>query len=660
MSQSFKKNEKRHFFLFFCGILFYFLIFVPLNFIKINKSIFINYDTNCLLQFIITIIILFLSGYHVIIEGFLLTYLNTKENKKFTPNIHILMILGALGAIYLKEFNEANLLIIIFSGANFLEEYIENKSYKEIKNLFRITSDKARLLDSNGDFILIDIKELKIGDKVVVLNGDQIPSDGIIVSGESFVDESNITGESMPLEKKEGDKVFGSNINLNNTLIVQITKTVDDAIFNKIIQISNKIKKNISKKASLIKKIEPLYVKTVIFIVLFILFISLIINRIYLDSNFLYYFKFKNIFKKMMVFLTVASPCALAVADIPATLSAVSNLAKKGILLKNGKSLDVFSNIKAIIFDKTGTLTKGKPCVQEIFIDSDDSITNEKQIEYFNILFEMEQNCNHPIAFAIQKYLKNVVNITSSSKKKVNISNSIGIGIEYIEDNNNYKVGKYNNFDRIFYYISEYIKTKTEQFLSEGKTVIYFSHNKKVIMVIALSDEIRSDSKKTISYFRNKKIKTIMLTGDNKKVAQYINSFLNLDFCFYDCLPEDKLKYVNQIKKKYNTLAMVGDGVNDSLALVDSDVSITLQEGSDIVIELSDIVLAQNDLIKIAYTHELSVLLSKIVKQNIIFSILVIILLSIINFFITIPFQFAGVLHELSTILVILNCLRIL
>ncbi|WIA07514.1 MAG: cation transport ATPase, P-type [Candidatus Phytoplasma cynodontis] len=664
MYQYLKKNERKHFLLFFCGILVYCLCFVPFNFIKINKIFFKKYDSNFLIQLISTIIIMALSGYHIIIEGFILTYKNTKNKKKFTPNVHILMILGALGAIYLKEFNEANLLIIIFSGANFLEEHIESKSDKEIKKLFKITSNKTRLLNKDGEFSFVDIQELKINDKVLVLNGDQIPSDGIIISGSSFIDESNITGESMPIEKKIGDKVFGSNINLTNSLIIKITKTAEESVFNKIIQISKKIKKNISKKAVFIKNIEPLYVKTVIFIVLIVLFVGCILDNsyinLYFNSSILDYLKFRNIFKKMMVFLTVASPCALAVADIPATLSAISNLAKKGILIKSGKSLDVFSNVRAIVFDKTGTLTKGKPFVKEIFFDSCFTWEKEKKIEYLNILFGMEKNSNHPISFAIQRYLKNVIK-PKNDYLKINITNFIGIGIEYCENDNIYKVCKYNYFyDSDDYFISDFIKDETKKFLSKGETVIYFSHNNKVIMGIALSDEIRSNAKETIHYFKKNKIKTIMLTGDNKKVAEYINSFLDLDLCFSNCLPEDKLQYINNIKQKYNNIAMVGDGVNDSLALANSDVSITLQEGSDIAIELSDIILMRNDLIKIEYTHNLSVKLNKIIKQNIIFSILVILILSIANFIITIPFKWAGILHELSTILVILNGLRVL
>jgi Cd2+/Zn2+-exporting ATPase len=666
LSQYFKKkiqnnlSEKKYFFLFFCGILVYFLIFIPLHFIKVKSYyLTLNQENNFFLKLIVTVIILFLSGYHVISEGFILTYKNTKKNKKFTPNIHILMTLGALGAIYLKEFNEANLLIIIFSGANLLEEYIEKKSYKEIKDLFKMTPNNARLLTENGSFVLIDVKRLKVGDKVIVLNGDQIPSDGIIISGYSSVDESNITGESIPVEKKPGDKVFGSNINLSNTLVVQIIKTSEKSVFNKIITLSQKIKKKFSKKALIIKKIEPLYVNVVIIIVLIVLFISFIINQLFVyigNKKLIYpYFQFNKIFKKMMVFLTVASPCALAVSDIPATLSAISHLAKKGILLKNGNSLSIFSNIKSIAFDKTGTLTKGKPLVKEICFDLEFQNNLEYQQKYLSILFTIEQKSNHPIAFAIQKYLQEK---KLQEIQDINIFNLIGIGIKAFHKDDQYQVAKYNYFNsKIF--ISSFIREKTEFFLKNGNTVIYFCHNNKVVMVISLFDEIRPEAKEMVNYFNINQIKTLMLTGDNEKVSQNISSYLNLDFFISDCLPEEKLKNINKIQKKYGFIAMIGDGINDSPALAGSDIAITLQEGSDIVIEISDIVLVKNDLSKIPYIHKLSLKLNQIVKQNIIFSLVIIFFLSIVNFFITIPFQYAGILHELSTIIVILNCLRV-
>ncbi|MDC9031798.1 heavy metal translocating P-type ATPase [Columbia Basin potato purple top phytoplasma] len=650
------ENPKKFIYLFFVGLLIYFVIFIPINFVP-NLISDNNNITNYIKKFL-TFFILFFTGYSVIKEGLIETYKNTKKNKKLTPNVHILMILAAVGSLYQENYNEAVLLIIIFGGAHFLEEYVEEKNQKEIKKLLDIKPKKAKLLQKNNDFKLVDVCDLKIGDKVMILNGEQIPSDGIIISGNSSIDESTITGESMPLDKTVGDKVFGSNINLTNTLIIEITTTEDKTIFSKIIKLTQQIQENVSKKASFIQKLEPLYVKAVLLITFFFVIITQLIYIVlqhYDNSNFAYlsqHLEFSKIFYKSMVFLTVSSPCALAVADIPATLSAISNLAQKGILLKNGQSLSVLSNVETIVFDKTGTLTKGKIKVQEIFFKS--NISDETKNEYLNILWTIEKNSNHPIAFAIQKHLKEKLNLNFNLKLKT--LNLIGIGIEATDEKNNlYKVAKYNIFDKV----PLEIEKKTQEFLKKGNTVVYLSHNNEIIMSIAIIDIIRTEAKELIEYFNNKKINTVMLTGDNETVAEDISSKLNLNYFLSNCLPETKFQYIEKIKKQNHIVAMVGDGINDSPALANSDVSITLQEGSDAVIDIADIILIKNDLKKIVYAHKISYKLNKIIWQNIVFAFLIIVIFSLINFIWKISLPIAVIAHEGSTLLVIFNCLRL-
>jgi Cd2+/Zn2+-exporting ATPase len=639
------KNQKKYFSLFIFGLLLYILVFVPINF-----SGFLDENPYKLLfKYILTILILLLTGCHVIIDGFTETYQDTKKNKKFTPNVHILMTLGALGAIYLKDFNESILLIIIFATANFLEEYIENKNQKEIKKLLKMAPTQARLLKENGEFVLIEVENLKIGDKVIVLNGDQIPSDGIIISGTSSIDESSITGESIPVDKKAGDKVFGSNINGNNTLIVEIISTVENNIFTKIIQLSYKMKNSISKTATLIKKLEPLYVKTIILISTFILLFSQIIFYAFEHPQ---YLEFNNIFYKSMVFLTVASPCALVASDIPATFASISHLAKNGILLKNGNSLNNLSNIKAIVFDKTGTLTTGKATVEEIFFHS--KVEEKDKINYLTILSKIEQKSNHPLAFSINKYLN--TNFELNNIPEIQVNNLIGVGLESFHEGHHYKIAKYSSFHQI----SEEIEHKTKILLEKGNTVLYFSDNDKIIMVIAIFDVVRPEAEQMVDYFNQNNIHTIMLTGDNKKTAMEIGKQLNIDDVLADCLPEDKSKKIIELKNKYNMVAMVGDGINDAPALVISDVGVTMQEGADVAIDIADMVLMKNNLNKITYAHKVSKKLNQIIFQNIIFSIFVIIVLSLTNFIANIKLPWAVFLHEISTILVLVNSLRIL
>ncbi|MDV3205384.1 MAG: heavy metal translocating P-type ATPase [Weeping tea tree witches'-broom phytoplasma] len=646
------KSNRRCLFFFVLGLCFYFFIFIPISVFKLfefdkKKELFFNRG--------ITLVILVFIGYKVILEGFIDTYQLTKKNKKFTPNVHVLMTLGAFGAVFLENFNEAIFLIIIFAIANFLEEYIERKSQSEIKNLLKIAPTQARLLQTNGDFQLIEVEQLKIGDKVVVLGGDKIPSDGIVVSGSSFVDESSITGESIPVDKKVGDKVFGSNINRHNTLIIEITATSQQNIFHRIIELSYNIKKNISKKATLIKRIEPLYVKIVIFVSILFVLISQLINLV----NGVVYFRFNDVFYKSIVFLTVASPCALAVADVPATFTAISYLAKNGILLKSGNSLSHLAHIDAIVFDKTGTLTSGRPLVKEVYFYS--KISNEQKLEYLKILYQMEQKSNHPLAFTIKKYLKNRFSVISElDVNDFYVNNLIGIGIEATYNNDNYRIAKYSIFkNHLSETIPEEMVEKAGKFLENGYTVLCFSCNNQIVIVMAILDVLRLEAQETINYFSQKKIKTIMLTGDNQKTAYAVSKYLNIDYIFSECLPEEKSLKIKEMKENYPIIAMVGDGINDAPALASADVGIAMQEGTDFTIDIADIILIKNNLKRIILAHKVALKLNKIIWQNIIFAILIITILSLANFVTSIFLPWAVFLHEISTILVLFNSLRI-
>ncbi|MFP7699585.1 heavy metal translocating P-type ATPase [Candidatus Phytoplasma pyri] len=644
------KNKilKTPFILFLLGISIYLFIFLPFflfNFLDFSPS-----KTKEFFQIILTFVILILIGYHILYEGFTETFKETIKNKKFTPNIHILMALSALCSIYIKNFNESIILIIIFSGANFLEEHAESKSQKEIKNLLKMAPTKARLLKENNNIEIIDVKKLNIGDHILILNGDQIPSDGIIFSGNSTINEANITGESLPIDKKEGDNVFCSTINITNSFIMEIKSKSDETIFYKIIELVYQNKNNISKKASFIKKIEPIYVK----LILIIVFIILIIGKIKQTYT-------PDLFYKIIIFLTVASPCALAVADIPATLSAISNLANKKILSKGGRTLEIFSNIKNIAFDKTGTLTKGKSVVEN-FIFKNNILEKDKK-KYLDILFAMEKNSNHPIAFAIKNFLEKNKNIDNNLE--IEIKNLLGVGIEAFYKKKFYKVAKIDSFTNI----SNDILLKTKKFLSEGKTVIGLSCDNEIIILITILDKLREETKEVIKYFNDQKINTFMITGDNYQTALSFKKKIFLKKIFHNILPHEKSEIILKLKNKYGTIAMVGDGVNDTPALVNADVGITLKEGTDIAIDVSDVILMQNNLKQIIYLHKLSIKLKRILWQNIIFSITVICLLIFINFWPYYIFKngnkglnliIAVFCHELSTILVILNGLRML
>lgn len=579
-----------------------------------------------------------LAGYHVIFEGFVDTITHTIEKKRFMPNIHLLMSIAAAGAIIIGEYGEAALLILIFAGAHILQGYAEGRSKQEITSLLKMNPTTARLIKKDGRTEMIDVSALKIGDRLQVLNGDQVPTDGMVLTGQSIIDQSAITGESIPVEKKKGDSVFGSTINGNGTFTMEVTKDSKDTVFAKIVELVSQTQTNISKTAVFIKKLEPVYVKVVL----------LLAPLFYLLGIYLFKWGVADTFYRTMVFLIGASPCALAATDIPATLSAISNLAKRGVLFKGGSYLSSLADLKAIAFDKTGTLTEGKPVVTDVFFKSD--INDVEQKLYVNILVAMEKQSNHPLADGILSHF------TEAKPVSLVARNIVGIGLSATYEERNYHVGKPSSYSDV----AKEILEQTEKYEYEGKTVIYFGSEQDVLGLIAMQDVPKATSKQAISYFKEKGIYTVMLTGDAKYTGEAIGRRLAIDEVRANVLPEDKSNIITDLKKTQGITAMLGDGVNDAPALVAADIGIAMGEGTDIAIDVADAVLMKNDLTKFVYTHKVSKKLRIIVWQNIIFSMLVILFLITMNILGFMEMEFAVLIHEGSTLVVILNGLRLL
>jgi len=587
---------------------------------------------------ILYITALVLSGYHIIIEGFSDTFHQTIDQKKFMPNIHILMTLAAIGAVIIGEYMEAALLILIFAGAHFLEHYAEDKSNKEITNLIKINPTTARRFKENGETEIVDVSELQIGDKLSILNGDQIPTDGTVISGNSSVDQSSITGESIPVDKKTGDMLYGSTINGAGTLMMEVTKDSSETVIAKIIELVSQTQNNISKTAAFIKKLEPKYVTIVLLLTPLFFLLGL------------YVFKWSSYdsFYRTMVFLIATSPCALAVTDIPASLSAISNLAKRGVLFKGGSYLSSISDLTAVAFDKTGTLTTGKPIVTEVYFGSE--VTEEQQKEFEKIIVSMESKSNHPLAQAILKHYDQI------TPDEVEVENIIGVGLVATVGNITYKIGK----PKSYHVIPEDIRKQTEVFEHEGKTVVYFGFEEQVLTLIAIQDVPKETSKEAIGYFKNENIHTVMITGDAKRTGEAVGRQLGIDEVRGSVMPDEKATIISELKETYPVMAMVGDGVNDAPALVTADVGIAMGEGTDIAIDVADAVLMKNDLSKFAYTHQLAKKLRKIVWQNIFIALAVVVFLVVANTIGQMSMTLAVVFHEGSTLVVIFNGLRLL
>lgn len=576
-----------------------------------------------------------LSGFHIIVEGVTETITDTKEKHSFQPNVHLLMTLAVLGAMLIGSFDESALLILIFAGAHFLEEFAEEKSQREISSLLKLNPTKARLLQSDGSTKSVDVQNVAIGDQLKVLPGDQIATDGFIVTGHTTIDESSINGESMPKEKAAEEEVFGSTINGQGTFTMQVTKDSSETVFAKILSVVEQSQSNLPKAATKIKKIEPYYVKSVLLLVpLFIVLMPMLFSWSWVISIY-----------RGIVLLITASPCALAVSAVPATLSAISNLAKKGVLFKGGTYLANLTGIKAVAFDKTGTLTQGQPVVTDSFYTD-----KEKKAQWQQIIVSMETSANHPLATAI------VAAFDEIDPLKMPIENKIGQGIVGEYDTDRYRIGK----PSLFTNVSQEVKDKTKKLTSEGKTVVYFSENDEVVALIALMDRADEKAAETIAYLKKQEINTIMITGDSKTTGEAVAHTLGIDEVYSNILPENKAEAITSLQDKYGKTAMVGDGINDAPALVKADIGFAMGEGTDVAIDVADAVIMQNDLLKFEYAHKLSQKLDRIVWQNIIFALGVVLLLSVLNIIGEMNIGLGVLGHEGSTLLVLLNGLRLL
>ncbi|WP_348922897.1 heavy metal translocating P-type ATPase [Enterococcus rotai] len=575
---------------------------------------------------------IFFGGYKQTKEGIL----DTLENKHL--NVDLLMALAAIGACIIGNWFEGAMLTFIFCLSGALEEYTTNKSKKEIASLMNMQPDTAYLLDESGKTTEVTVTQLQIGDLLLVPKGARIPIDGTLVKCSSTIDESAITGESVPVEKGIDAPLFGGTINLGEALAMTVSKTSENTLFAKIIRLVDEAQNTPSKTASFIEKLENTYVK----IVLIAIPMMILIPYLFLGWS------WSESFYRGMVLLVVASPCALVASATPATLAAISNGARNGVLFKGGVYLENLASLKAIAFDKTGTLTRGTPVVT-------DAIFLKNKEEALTILLAMERHSTHPLAQAILLRFEDEVTVDYS---QIEVKNIVGFGMETTIGSTTWRVGKGAFNEQTI--LNNDLELKIEQLQNEGKTVIYLFQDQELIAYFGLLDVPKPEAKRVIKYFKQAGIQTTMITGDHKKTALAIAAELGVDDVYANCLPEDKTILIKKQKETYGVNVMVGDGINDAPALANAAIGVAMGEGTDIAMDVADMVLMQNDLEKLQMSHLLSKKLKRIVTQNIIFSAGIIVLLILSNFFQLINLPLGVIGHEGSTILVILNGLRML
>jgi Zn2+/Cd2+-exporting ATPase len=555
-------------------------------------------------------------------------------------NVELLMLFAAIGSALIGYWAEGAILIFIFALSGALETYTMNKSKREIAALMELQPEEAVLITEDGEQ-KVHVSKLKVGDLILVKPGERIPTDGFLVRGETSVDEAAITGESIPVEKKINDEVFAGTVNMRGSITVKVAKPSSETLFQKIIDLVQHAQSEKSPSQQFIERFENTYVKGVLFTVLLMMFLP----------HYLLDWSWNETFYRAMILLVVASPCALVASIMPAVLAAISNGARNGILVKGGVHLEKLGNIKVIAFDKTGTLTRGKPEVTDVIVRED--LTKE---EFIFQAASVEQHSTHPLAQAIVYYAKKVFQKPLSVPDKV--ENVSGFGVNGVVNGRQLKIGK-----------AEFVgKVEAHQFQNgiakmleeQGKTIVFVKDEKGIAGLFALKDVVREETQQAISELKKLGLYTIMLTGDSEKTAQAIADESGIDEHISNCLPEEKVKEIKRLKTKYQSVAMVGDGINDAPALATANVGIAMGEGTDVALETADIVLMKNDLSKIAKAIQLSKRMNAIIKQNVIFSISVIVLLICSNFLQILDLPFGVIGHEGSTILVILNGLRLL
>ncbi|OCL89903.1 heavy metal translocating P-type ATPase [Arcobacter porcinus] len=542
-------------------------------------------------------------------------------------------------------FESAAIVLTLITFGKYLEARAKGKTSEAINKLMDLAPKKALVLRDNKE-VEISIDELKLKDIVIVKPGASIPADGVIVFGNTAIDESMLTGESLPVSKKIGDKVIGASINKYGSIKFEVTKLGSDTVLSQIIKLVEEASSSKAPISKLADKISSIFVPTVILI-------SIIATITWLFLG----YDFEFALGIGIAILVISCPCALGLATPTAIMVGTGRGAQNGILIKNAEALELAEKIDTIVLDKTGTITEGKPKVTDIIVNSEISENRLLQIAY-----SLEKNSEHPLADAVVKKAEDE-KLDLLEVKEFKALNGLGIKAK-IEDETifigNKKLLENNNIS-----LDEFFPI-SEKLASSGKTPIFISNSKKILGLIAIADVVKATSKQAIEKFYKMNLEVIMLTGDNQKTAQAIANELNIRNFIAEVLPEDKDKVIKKLQEEGKKVAMVGDGINDAPALARSDVAIAIGAGTDIAIESANIVLVRNDLLDVVRAIELSTATLKNIKQNLFWAFIYNIIgipLAAGVFYSFLGWKlnpmFAGAAMSLSSVSVVLNALRL-
>jgi len=579
----------------------------------------------------IFIIAILIGGYHWSKEGI------EELIKEKKIGIEILMVAATIGSVLLGIWDEAAFLVFLYSAAEGVEDYTYAKTRGSIRALLDLAPKEARIIES-GKEVTIPVKDLIVGDIFIVRPGDSIPTDGVIVKGRSTLDESPVTGESIPVEKSEGVRVFAGTINKEGSLEVRAATSFEDNTLSKIIQLVEKAHEEKGKSQLFIEWFGDRYTPLVLLSAFLLLFGSQVLGGSTSEWA-----------ERAVVLLVAAAPCALVMSTPVAIAAGIGKSGRNGVLIKGGIHLENLGKIRAVAFDKTGTLTKGKPIVTDILAKNGD------ETDIIRLAYSLERLSEHPLARAI---------VEKAEEMKVEASNVenfaclIGAGVSANLDGQTFYAGKPEFFEDLGVSILD--KIDIDRLRGQGKTVILIGNTEGIRGAIGIRDEIRPDAKQVVWELHTMGIKAIMLTGDSEIVAGAISKELGFDEFRANLQPAGKTEAVKELEQKYGYVAMVGDGINDAPALAQATIGIAMgAAGTDVAIETADIALMADDLKKIPFAINIGRKARRISRQNIAFSLVVLAILIPSALIGLLSVAGAVIFHESSELLAVLNGLRV-
>ena len=559
----------------------------------------------------------------------------------------LLMVMAAIGAALLGEWAEGALLLFLFSLGHALEERALDRARAAIRALADL-APKTALVKRDDKEIELPVEQLQLEDVVIVRPGVRVPVDGAVLVGQSGVDQSPVTGESLPVDKTAGDQVFAGSVNGEGALEVKVTRLAKDSTLSRVMKMVEEAQTQKSPTQQTVEKFERVFVPGV-----------LIVTALIISVPPLFGVPFQVSFIRAMTLLVAASPCALALGTPASILAGVAQAARNGVLVKGGVHLENLGRLKAIAFDKTGTITHGKPEVTDVvkIPNPKNQIPNEDEL--LALAAAVESRSGHPLAQAVVR----AAQLKGLALPQIgDVESLTGRGLRSIVDGQTVLIGNLRLMTESNVSVLDDGRAHLERLQGEGKTIMLVAVNGKLAGVIGVADTLRAEAQATLAALKRMGVQeTVMLTGDNARVGQAIANQVGLTDVRADLLPEDKLTVIRDMVQKFGQVAMVGDGVNDAPALANATVGIAMGgAGTDVALETADVALMGDDLSKLPFAVGLGRATRAIIMQNLFISLGVIALLVVASLTGWASIGVAVVFHEGSTIVVVLNALRLL